>query len=118
MTKNVPKIVKILNLYIILLCTHPIIFTLHTADMELWLKTSSLFNFADDTTTDSRSKIKEEIRIRLEEDAQNVLEFMATNELVANQGKTEFLLLNEKCANDPPLAEITVGNTTIKINSR
>ena len=82
--------------------------------MELWLQTSSLFNFADDTTTDSRSKIKEEIWIRLEEDAQNVLEFMATNELVANQGKTEFLLLNEKCANDPPLAEITVGNTTIK----
>ena len=43
---------------------------------------------------------------------------MATNELVANQGKTEFLLQNEKCAKDPPLAEITVGNTTIKIHSR
>ena len=36
----------------------PIIFTLYTADMELWLKTSSLFNFADDTTTDNRSKSK------------------------------------------------------------
>ena len=34
----------------------PIIFTLYTADMELWLKSSSLFNFADDTTTDSKGR--------------------------------------------------------------
>ena len=29
----------------------PIVFTLYTADMELWLQSSKLFNFADDTTT-------------------------------------------------------------------
>ena len=33
-----------------------IIFTLYTADMELWLKTSKLFNFADDTTTYNKGK--------------------------------------------------------------
>ena len=66
----------------------PIIFTLYTADMELWLKTSSLFNFADDTTTDNKSKNKEEIRTRLEEDALNVLDFMESNGLVANKAKT------------------------------
>ena len=43
----------------------PIIFTLYTADMELWLNTSNLFNFADDTTTDNRGKNKEEIRTQL-----------------------------------------------------
>ena len=92
----------------------PIIFTLYTADMELWLKTSSLFNFADDTTTDNKSKNKEEIRTRLEEDALNVLDFMASNGLVANKAKTEFLLLNERRTDDLILTEIKVGNTIIQ----
>ena len=74
----------------------PIIFTLYTADLELWLTTSRAFNFADDTTTDNKSKDKNEVRSRLEVDAINVLSFMASNGLVANQSKTEFLLLNEK----------------------
>jgi hypothetical protein len=92
----------------------PIIFTLYTADMELWLKTSSLFNFADDTTTDNKSKCKNEIRTGLEEDALNVLGFMASNGLVANQAKTEFLLLNEKRSDSDTLSEIKVGDTIIK----
>ena len=91
----------------------PIIFTLYTADMELWLVTSHAFNFADDTTTDNKSKDKEEIRSRLEADANNVLSFMASNGLVANQNKTEFLLLNEKQALTHPLTEIRVGDTII-----
>jgi retron-type reverse transcriptase len=74
----------------------PIIFTLYTADMEMWLKSSSLFNFADDTTTDNKSKCKKAIKDRLEEDAVNILNFMASNGLVANKTKTEFLVLNEK----------------------
>ena len=32
----------------------------------------------------------------LEEDATNILEFMASNGLVANPNKTEFMLLNNK----------------------
>ena len=91
----------------------PIIFTLYTADMELWLKTSHAFNFADDTTTDNKSDDKEEIRSRLEADASNVLSFMASNGLVANQSKTEFLLLNEKRAHAEPFTEIRVGDTII-----
>ena len=91
----------------------PIIFTLYTADMELWLVTSHAFNFADDTTTDNKSKDKEEIRSKLEADANNVLSFMASNGLVANQSKTEFLLLNEKQALTHPLTEIRVGDTII-----
>ena len=74
----------------------PIIFTLYTADMEMWLKSSSLFNFADDTTTDNKSKCKKAIKDRLEEDAVNILNFMASKGLVANKTKTEFLVLNEK----------------------
>ena len=54
-----------------------------------------------------------EIISRLEEDALNVLYFMASNGLVANQGKTEFLLLNEKAGDMDRLKEIVVGETTI-----
>ena len=72
----------------------PIVFTLYTADMELWLKTSNLFNFADDTTTDNKGVNKLEIGLRLVEDANNVLDFMSSNGLVTNQSKTEISALN------------------------
>ena len=90
-----------------------IIYTLYTADMELLLTTSHSFNFADDTTTDNKSNDKEEIKSRLEADARNVLAYMASNGLVANQSKTDFLLLNKKQASNHPLKEIRVGDTTI-----
>jgi hypothetical protein len=45
----------------------PIVFTLYTADMESWLKTSKLTNFADDTTTFNKGKCKLDILKRLEE---------------------------------------------------
>ena len=87
------------------------IFTLYSADMELWLDTSSLFNYADDTTMCSKSKSLMEIKLRLEEDAINVLRFMASNSLVANQGKSEFLLLNNK--DKAALTKIKVGNSSV-----
>ena len=68
----------------------PIIFTLYTADMELWLNNSKLFNFADDTTTYTTSKEARQIKDSLEEDANQVLKFMDSNGLIANEAKTEF----------------------------
>ena len=91
----------------------PIVFTLYTADMELWLKKSKLTNFADDTETDFSSKNKAEIKVSLEEDAVQVLNFMASNGLVANQSKTEFLVLNEKNKEDGILYQIKVGEAQI-----
>ena len=64
--------------------------------MEMWLKNSKLTNFADDTETHCSSKDKNEVKNFLEEDAINILKFMASNGLVANQTKTELLILNEK----------------------
>ena len=64
--------------------------------MEQWLEFSKLSNFADDTTTGAKSKKIMEVKQRLEKDANNVLDFMASNGLVANQSKTEFLVLNNK----------------------
>ncbi len=91
----------------------PIVFTLYTADVGLWLNHSKLTNFADDTTTDVCSKTKEDIKTYLEEDAKKVLNFMASNGLVANQSKTEFLVLNEKNKTDGVLSKILVGDTTV-----
>ena len=39
---------------------------------------------------------------------------MASNGLVANESKTEFLMLNEKRKNEEPLTEILVGNSLVK----
>ena len=74
--------------------------------------TSKLTNYADDTTTDNKSKCIVEIKTRLEEDAKNVLDFMASNGLIANQAKTEFVLLNAKKGVE--LSEIQVGETSVK----
>ena len=43
---------------------------------------------------------------------------MAFNGLVANQGKTEFLLLNDKTRNENPFSEILVGSTIVKRTDR
>ena len=87
--------------------------TLYTADMELWLENSSFFNFADDTTTDCKGDRIEEIKDKLEGDAKNILAFMASNGLIANETKTEFLLLNEKVNFSSPLTELTVGTAVV-----
>ena len=91
----------------------PIVFTLYTADMGLWLKHSKSTNFADDTETDYSGSTKEDIKKCLEEDALRVLSFMASNGLVANQSKTEFLVLNEKNKTDQSLCQIQVGDATV-----
>ena len=82
--------------------------------MELWLKKSRLSNFADDTTTSVSAKTKEEIIHTLTADAENVLSFMATNSLVANQTKTKFLLLNKKNKTNEPVTEILVGQSLVR----
>ena len=91
----------------------PIIFTIYTADMEDWLKESTLTNFADDTTTVSKGKEAAQIKMNLEDDARNVLSFMASNGLVANKAKTEFLVLNQKDKTSTILSTITVGDQII-----
>jgi hypothetical protein len=65
-------------------------------------------------TTGNSGKNKEEIKLKLTDDAGSVLNFMASNGLVANASKTEFLFLNEKVSNEEPLTEIRVGQTMIQ----
>ena len=53
------------------------------------------------------------MKLSLKEDSKNVIWFMASNGLVANQSKTEFMVLNEKDKTSLTLRELTVGNVKI-----
>ena len=53
------------------------------------------------------------IKTNLEEDAKNILSFMASNGLMANKAKTEFLVLNERDKSDPTLKELFFGDEII-----
>ena len=65
---------------------------------QIWncTKDSSLTAYADDTTTGCKDKEIEGVVRKVEEDARRILEFMASNGLVANPTKTTFLVLNHK----------------------
>ena len=89
----------------------PIIFVIYGADMELWLKHSTALTYADDTSSSVRAKLLSEVTQMLEEDAENVLNFMASNGLVANPKKTTLLILNNKGSEE---VKITIGGTEIK----
>jgi hypothetical protein len=90
----------------------PIIFTIYCADLEEWVKHSTLLNYADDTSTSHSGQVLETVIENLEEDAENVLQFMASNGLVANPSKTEFMILNAKEQRDPKT--IKVGSSIVE----
>ena len=69
-------------------------FVIYGADMELWLKHSKAFTYADDTSSSVHDSHIDVVKAKLEEDAHNVLKFMASNGLVANPSKTTLMVLN------------------------
>ena len=79
----------------------PIIFVIYGADMELWLKHSNAFTYADDTSSSVTGKSIDEVKRKLEEDADRALKFMASNGLMANPSKTTLMILNYKA--DSPI---------------
>ena len=71
-------------------------FVIYGADLEDWLKHSAPHTYADDTKTSVTAKRLEEIKKKLEEDARQVLKFMASNGLKANSTKNTLLIINGK----------------------
>ena len=92
----------------------PIVFTLYGADLEYWIKHSRAFNYADDTSTSNSGKEVEKVIEKLEEDANGVLDFMASNGLVANPSKTVFMLLNYRREESEEKKKIKVGEAMIE----
>ena len=60
--------------------------------MSVILKCPSELTYADDTSSSVTGKTIEEVKLKLEEDAQLGLRFMASNGLVANPSKQHYLL--------------------------
>ena len=83
----------------------PLIFTIYMADVELWMESADVFGYADDTTT-LVSGVDEEVLVeKLQNDSQNVLNFMNSNGLVANPDKTGLLFFR---ARPPYLKSVTL----------
>jgi hypothetical protein len=64
--------------------------------MELWLKHSSALTNADDTSSIVTGNTMNEVKEKLETDANWVLRFMASNGLVTNPAKITLMVLNYK----------------------
>ena len=84
---------------------------LFVSDLQDWLIHSSSPTYADDTTTGTSStNVTDTIKL-MEEDANLVLKYMASNGLVANAKKTSFLLLN--CKQMDCVKEIRIGSELV-----
>ena len=89
----------------------PIIFTIYCANLENWVDHSSMLNYADDTSSSCSDANEEDVMRKLKSDAEKILQFMASNGLVANPSKTEFMMLNTKGKESK--RRIKVGNSEI-----
>ena len=65
----------------------------------------------DDASSSSSGKTVEEVRGKMEEDAEEILKFMASNGLVANPSKTMLIVMNKK--EEEPM-KVKVGETYIE----
>jgi hypothetical protein len=91
----------------------PIIFIIYGADMEEWITHSSIYTYADDTSSSCQDSVEQVVIEQLEEDAKSILEFMASNGLVANPSKTVFMMLNSKQKENELPKKIKVGDHEI-----
>ena len=71
----------------------PLLYIIHVADLQLWLKFVKATTYADDTSTSVSHKLLSRVKQMLEEDALNMLKFMASNSLVANASKTALIFI-------------------------
>ena len=54
---------------------------------------------------------------KLEEDSKNILQFMASNGLVANESKTVFMMINSKKSREEQLRKIMICNSEVTESS-
>lgn len=84
----------------------PILFLIYMADTGLWLKECQAGYYADDCCVFS-SKTSETVSVRaVKDDSDNVLRFMASNELKANPKKTVFMVIGSPSGSSKLVAKI------------
>ena len=84
------------------------------ADIHLWLKYSLIVTYADDTSSRIRAKFLADLIRMLEEDALNMLKFMASNGLVTNESKTALIIQNLKGEMSKNGIEINIGQSKVR----
>ena len=89
----------------------PLIFVLFVSDLQDWLSHSTAPTYADDTSTGTSGTTVQDTLKKMEEDAHQVLKYMASNGLVANPNKTSFLMLN--CKQSGPKLRLKIGKEEV-----
>jgi hypothetical protein len=91
----------------------PTCFILFCADLEAWLEHVSIYSYADDTTTSYSHENYETVQQTLNDQAENVLNYIAANNLVVNPQKTSLIIIRKKGACSEPVT-IHVGPQRIE----
>ena len=91
----------------------PLLYIIYVADLQDWLRYVLVTTYADDTSTSISHLLISEVKRMLEEDALNVLKFMASNGLVANPAKTALLFLNLKKTEKSGIHSLKIGEIQI-----
>ena len=93
----------------------PLIFILFVSDLQDWLLHSTAPTYADDTSSGTSGFNLDNMISNMEEDADLVLKFMASNAWWLTQKKTAFLILNGKHV-DPNIC-VKIGGENVKRES-
>jgi len=81
------------------------------ADLELWVHDVRVHGYADDFSTSYSAHSEEEIIAKLEEDAERILKFMASNYLNTNAKKTGFMIIRTK--ENQSQREVRIGSERV-----
>jgi hypothetical protein len=86
----------------------PLLTLLYISDIGEWIESATVTGYADDTSLTMSSQDMTSLLRNLETEANNVLQYMAVNKLVANPGKTKFLMIRGKSYKKWPEVSIKV----------
>jgi len=91
----------------------PVLFIILLADIDEWTSYAIVTGFADDNSATVCDDSEEGVKEKLETDAQNILTFMTSNKLIANDSKTTLMIFGRANKQNSSPSTIKVGNATI-----
>ena len=91
----------------------PFLFLVMMADIQEYIVYSSVEGYADDVNSITVGETEEEVVKLMEEDAKNMLSYMAINKLAANEQKTQVMIMGKKVKS----REVKIGESQIQTQS-
>ena len=74
----------------------PVLFIILIADIDEWTQYAIMVGFADDNSATIIDDTIPGMTEKIESDAKNILEFMASNKLMANESKMTLMIFGRK----------------------